>query len=269
VNSLLAQKLGFLSEPPAHQIAVGAKELIGLSEEIIEDRFQLNPGEGAAWLFAGDASAGRVGGGFLYTNKDSISLGVVSTISDLVKGPKPIYQMLEDLKNHPAVAPLVKGGKLLEYSGHLVPEGGYAMIPKLYGDGVLVVGDAAMLCINLGYCVRGMDFAVSSGAFAAETVIESRKVDDGSAAVLASYWKKLQDSYVIKDLATFQKFPAFMEHTTRIFNEYPEMVKKMRLAMFVVDGEPAIPLMKRMMPIVKEVGLFTLAGDARKGVGAL
>jgi len=269
VNSLLAQKLGFLSEPPAHQIAVGAKELIGLSEEIIEDRFQLNPGEGAAWLFAGDASAGRVGGGFLYTNKDSISLGVVSTISDLVKGPKPIYQMLEDLKNHPAVAPLVKGGKLLEYSGHLVPEGGYAMIPKLYGDGVLVVGDAAMLCINLGYCVRGMDFAVSSGVFAAETVIEARAAEDGSAAVLGSYAKKLQDSYVIKDLVTFQKFPHFMEHTTRIFNEYPEMVKKMMLAMFVVDGEPAIPLMKRMMPIVKEVGLFTLAGDARKGVGAL
>jgi len=269
VNSLLGQKLGLVTEPPAHQIAVGAKELIRLSPEMIEDRFQCNPGEGAAWLFAGDATHGRIGGGFLYTNEDTISLGVVATLSDLVKGDKPIYQMLEELMNHPAIRPLVKGGTLVEYSGHLVPEGGYGMLPRLYGDGVLVVGDAAMLCINLGYCVRGMDFAVSSGDFAAETVIEARKAEDNSAATLKMYEEKLANSYVLEDLKTFARFPHFMESTPRIFNEYPEMIKKMMLEMFVVDGTPAAPIRKRMMPAIKEVGLLTLARDGWKGVGAL
>ncbi len=269
VNSLLAQKLGFMSEPPAHQMAVGVKELLQLSPGVIEDRFQCNPGEGVAWLFAGDSTHGHAGGGFLYTNHDTVSLGLVATLSDLVKASTPVYQMLEDFKAHPAVRPLVKGGTLVEYSGHLVPEGGYAMVPKLYGDGVLVTGDAGMLCVNLGYVVRGMDFAVSSGDLAAQTVIEARKANDSSEAMLKTYKDKLADSYVLKDLKTFSKFPQFMEGTTRIYNQYPEMLKKMMLELFVITGQPVTPIRKRMMPPIKEVGLTTIARDAWKGIGAL
>lgn len=156
VNSLLAQSIGLLPKYHAHQYAVGAKEVIGLSKQVINDRFGLSDGEGAAWLFAGSASAGLMGGGFLYTNEDSISLGVVCGLGDIEKSPKTVPQMLEDLKNHPSVKPLIEGGELLEYSGHLVPEGGYDMVPeKLAADGVLITGDAAALCINLGFIVRG------------------------------------------------------------------------------------------------------------------
>ncbi len=63
--------------------------------------------------------------------------------------------MLEDLKAHPAVAPVISGAKLVEHSGHMVPEGGINMMPELTADGVLVAGDAAMMCVNLGYTVRG------------------------------------------------------------------------------------------------------------------
>jgi len=84
VNSLLAQKLGYRGELAPHQVAVGVKEIIELPSEVIDDRFNCRNGEGTSWLFAGTPSAGKVGGGFLYTNKTSISLGVVSTLSELM-----------------------------------------------------------------------------------------------------------------------------------------------------------------------------------------
>ena len=101
-------------------------------------------------LFVGDCTHGKVGGGFLYTNKDSISLGLVATISTAMdaSNPHPVYQMLEDFKQHPAIAPLIAGGKVVEHSGHMVPEGGLNIMPPLVGDGVLLAGESAMMCIN-------------------------------------------------------------------------------------------------------------------------
>lgn len=269
VNSLLAKKLGFHGELKTHQVAVGAKEVIELPAQVIDDRFQCRENEGTAWLFAGTPSAGRVGGGFLYTNKDSISLGVVSTVSELVKGSKSLPQMLEDFKHHPVIEPLVKGGKLIEYSGHLVPEGGLEMVPKIIGDGVLVVGDAAGFCLNLGYAVRGMDLAVGSAECAAKAVITAKEAGDFSANSLQRYQENLNHSFVMKDMTLYKKFPHFLETTPRIFNGYPDMAAKMMLELFVMDGQPAQPLLKSMIKHVKEIGLMNIAKDAWKGVRSL
>ncbi len=78
-NSLLAEQAVGAARPSAAQMAVGIKQVYELPEEI-EKRFQCNPGEGTAWLFAGDATHGTFGGGIIYTNKDSISLGIVAGI---------------------------------------------------------------------------------------------------------------------------------------------------------------------------------------------
>ena len=77
VNSLLAQKLGMKKELTPHEVAVGVKEVIKLDEEVINQRFGVRGNEGVAWLSAGDATAGAFGGGLLYTNKDTISIGIV------------------------------------------------------------------------------------------------------------------------------------------------------------------------------------------------
>ena len=130
VNSLLAQQLGMKKELEPHQVAVGAKETIRLSEEIINQRFNLTGNEGTAWLSAGDPTAGGFGGGFLYTNKDTISLGVVATLSDIGHSELSVPEMLERFKNHPTIAPLLEGGETIEYSGHLVPEDGIHMVPE-------------------------------------------------------------------------------------------------------------------------------------------
>lgn len=220
-------------------------------------------------MFAGDCTKGRIGGGFLYTNDDSISLGLVATLSDLAAGDVPIYQMLEDFKKRADIAPLVKGGELLEYSGHLVPEGGLDMVPRLYGDGVLVCGDAAMLCMNLGYSVRGMDFAITSGDLAAEAIAHTLEAGEASAAHLAAYEQLLDGSYVLQDLKRFRRFPHYMEETTRIFNEYPAMARDIMLNLFKVDGRPQERIKDKLLGPLKRVGLWQLAQDGRKGMKAL
>ena len=136
-------------------------------------------------------------------------------------------------------------------------------------DGCVVAGETAGLCMNMGYQVRGMDFAVASGRMAAEAAVEAIDAGDASAAGLSGYKRRMEDSFVIKDLKTFRKWPHVMEGWDRMFTEYPVMVRDVFNAMFSVDGKPQKPLMKRMMPIVKQRGLFKLAGEVRKAVKSL
>ena len=268
-NSLLVEEAGLGKRPLPHQMAVSAKETIALPPETIDDRFRAAPGEGTAWLFAGSPTGGHVGGGFLYTNRDSVSIGLVATLSDLCTSTVALPDLLERFKQHPAVEPVLRGGKLVEYSGHMVPEGGLAMVPELTGDGCLVAGDAAMLCVNLGYQVRGMDYALASGRMAAEAALEALEAGDTSAAGLQGYRSRLEQSFVLQDMRAYRDFPAFMEKTTRIFDTYPAMASDMMQSLFKVAGAPVRPLRKKMMEPLRRVGLMTVLGDVRKGMKAL
>ena len=271
VNSLLAQEAVVYSKPPASQIAVGVKEVFELDEQTIDDRLLCNPGEGAAWLFAGDATHGVFGGGFMYTNRTSISLGVVAGIEACAStaNATPVYQMLEDLKKHPAVAPLIKGAKVVEHSGHMVPEGGINIMPPLIGDGVMLAGDSAMMCINLGYMVRGMDYAIAAGQMAGQQAVKALEAGDTSKAGLQGYVDALEQSFVLKDLRQYKDEPAFMENFDRMFNGYPVMVRDIMNSMFVVDGSPVTPMKQNVMPIVKRMGIMNILKDVRGAMKAL
>lgn len=268
VNSLLAHKAGLKPKLTGHQVAVGAKEVIELPAQTIEDRFNLNPGEGASWLMSG-CTEGGVGGGFLYTNAESISLGLVLTASEVRKIKTSVPELMENLKNHPSIRPLIKGGTSVEYSAHMVPEGGQDMVPTLYADNVMVVGDAAGLVINTGYMVRGMDLAVASGHLAALTAVEAKQKEDYSAATLESYKTRLDASFVGQDMRTYRKFPHFLETTPRIFSEYPALLADVMTDLFQIDGTPAVPLRKRLFGYLKRIGLRTLVRDGLRGVRAL
>lgn len=271
VNTLLCERSLGNPRPKPNQMAVGIKEVFELPSAVIEDRFLLKEGEGASMLFVGDCTKGQVGGGFLYTNRDSISLGLVATISTAAAGTNsvPIYQMLDDFKNHPAVAPIIRGAKMVEHSGHMVPEGGYHMVPQYVFDGALVAGEAAGLCMNMGYQVRGMDFAVASGRMAAEAAVQAIDSGDTSAEGLSGYQRSMENSFVLKDLATFRKWPHVMEEWDSMFKDYPTMAAEIMNAMFCVDGQPQKPLRKRIVPIVKERGLLKTAREVKKAVSAL
>ena len=259
VNSLLGTQLGMVKAVNTHTCAVGVKEVLEFTPQQMTDRFACTGNEGTAWLFAGMPSDGYMGGGFLYTNATTVSLGVVFGLHNMDKVGKSVPQMLEDFRSHPAVAPLLEGGKLLEYSAHVVPEGGYAMVPELVRDGVLLAGDAAGLCLNVGYTVRGMDLAIASGEAAAQAVIAAKQRDDFSAAGLGGYKQALEDSFVLKDLKLYRNLPQTLDNN-RIFSAYPDMAAGIMADMFNVNG-PSAPLRNKLWARAKNVGLLNLLKD--------
>lgn len=265
VNSLLAERAGLRERVKPSQVAVGVKEVYEFPAKVIEDRFGLSGDEGAACLFAGSPSNGFVGGGFLYTNKESISIGLVLGLEHIGESNKTIEEMMNAFCKHPEVAPLIKDGKLVERSGHVVPEAGLSMVSTLFGNGFLICGDAAGFCLNIGYMVRGMDLAITSGELAARAVLEANKRGNFSSATLKCYKTMLDESFIMNDLSVYKNFPAFMENP-RIFNQYPSMLADIMADMFVIDGKPAVPLRKKAMKHLKAVGIMNLAKDGLKGV---
>ena len=268
INSLLAQKAGLKKELSPHHVAVGAKEIVELPGEVINERFNLNEGEGLAQLFAGAPSHGLPGGGFLYTNKNSISVGLVMTVAQMSGACVHLPDMLEAFRESAPLKPLLAGGKVIEYAAHLVPEGGLAMIPTLSADHMLVLGDAAGFCLNLGFTVRGMDYAVASGELAAQTVIEAREKNDFSNALLSGYKTRLENSFVLRDMHTHKNAPHFIEHTPRMFNEYPELAENIFTDMFTVSGASKL-MARKVLPHIRKAGLLNLIIDGFKGSRAL
>lgn len=268
VHSFLAQQIGMKKDLTPHQVAVGAKELITLGEEKMCDRFGLEASNGMAWVLVGAPTAGNIGGGFIYTNKDSVSLGIVTTVGDIGYSGVSTVDMLNNFKDHPAIRPLIAGGKVAEYSAHLVPEGGYNMVPELYADGVLIVGDAAGMVINLGYMIRGMDLAVESARLAAETVLYAKRKNDFSKNTLAAYKVALEESFVMKDLAHHKHAPKFIENR-RLFGKYPLLAEEIMRSFFMVDGSPSKGIVPKVMPALTKVGLTELANDGAQALLSL
>jgi electron transfer flavoprotein-quinone oxidoreductase len=230
ILSFIAEKAGLRKRHDPRNFAVGVKEVIELPAEKIQDRFGLQEGEGAAQLFFGSITDGMMGGGFLYTNRQSLSLGLVIGIHDLMaEQPSPggdllsqPHDLMEAFKARPEIQVLIAGGHPVEYSAHTIPEGGLRGIPKLVADGIVVVGDAAGLALNQAVTVRGMDMALVSGVLAARAILHAREKNDFSAASLAHYEHALKDSFVYKDITTFQSMPEFLSNP-RLFNEYPQV----------------------------------------------
>lgn len=268
VNSLLAQSIGLAKPTDPSKVAVGLKEVIRLSPQQLKDRFGACGDEGTAWLFAGDPTLGSIGGGFLYTNKESISLGIVATVSDVEYSETSVVEMLDRFKENRVIAPLIEGGELLEYSAHLVPEGGYDALSELYGDGVLVAGDAAGMVMNLGYMVRGMDLAIESGVQAANAVLYARRKGDYSKKTLSAYKTALENSFVLQDMKRYRKAPDFMENR-RVFTRFPLMFEQILRAVFTVDGESSEGIVQKALPAVSEAGVAALARDVIQILSAL
>ena len=267
VNSLLAEQLGMCKPVAAENVAVGVKELIELPKDVLQDRFNVQGNEGVAWLFAGAPTDGLMGGGFLYTNETTVSLWLVCGLHHLKDAKKSVPQMLEDFKQHPAVAPLIAGGKMLEYAAHVVPEAGLRMQSELVRDGVLIAGDAAGMCMNLGFTIRGMDLAIASGEAAAKAVLGAMKRDDFSKKSLSDYLGFLE-SGPLRDMKAYQKMPAFLDNP-RMFTQYPEMAVGIAGDLFTISGKTPVPLRKNILSYAKKVGFINLMKDGIKGVTAL
>lgn len=268
-NSLLAKKAGLRDDYAAVDLKQGVKEVIRLPQGVIEDRFNLNENDGVAMEFVGACTRGLPGGGFIYTNKDSISLGIVAQLSALLENRINASDLIEDFKSHPFVSNLIRGGDLLEYSAHLIPVSGLKTMPRLYGNGIMVAGDAASMVLGTGLILEGANFAMAAGALAGETAIVAKGKGDYSSATLSAYEQKLKSRFVLQDLETFRKAPHFLENE-RIYKAYPELACSIMNKLFTSNGKPRTNTFTALRGALKDnVSIWQIISDGLKARKAL
>jgi electron transfer flavoprotein-quinone oxidoreductase len=268
-NSFLAKQAGLQHEFRAEEMTLGVKEVLRLDAHTIEERFNLNGDEGMTNEYVGYASGEVKGGGFLYTNRDTLSIGVVVQIASLAQKKARAYELLDQFKQHPAVAPLVRDCVTLEYSAHMIPEGGWAMLPALSRAGLMVVGDAAGFVFAAGLFLEGMNFAIASGLAAAATAQQAHAEGDFSALSLARYRQGLNSSFVLKDLKTFRHTPAFVNNE-RLQNVYPELLCETMENIFRSNGKPRRKIGRVILDTFRgKVSLLTMLRDGWQAARAL
>jgi len=247
-------------------VSVGVKETIELPAATIQDRFGVGEKEGAAFVYAGDASGGLRGGGFLYTNKASVSIGLVVSSEDLARRKVEVQELMERFRMHAGVQALIRGGKVAEYSAHLVPELGIGMGARLVGDGVLLAGDAAGFLINNGYTFRGVDLAMASGIAAARAAADARAAGGFTAQALASYERRLRELNVLTDLETFGSAAEYLKNE-RLFSLYPKLLTAIAEHVYTVDGAGKERLLEVVLQEAK--GRAPLLGMLRDLLGGV
>lgn len=233
VNSLLAKQIGLRGDIHPKDVALSVKEVYKVGKEKINERFNVNDDEGCVYQVFSGPMKGMLGLGFIYTNKDSVSIGLGITVNELIECSLRPYDLLDRMKAHPSIAPLIKDGELLEYSAHLIPEGGYKKIPKLYAEGVMVAGDAGMLVNNVHW--EGTNLAMVSGKLAGETAVLAIDKQVG----LLHYQKELEKSFVMKDLYTYRDvMDVLHKRCGEFLGYYPQKINEFFDMFTAVDGVP-------------------------------
>ncbi|MFI5283644.1 MAG: FAD-dependent oxidoreductase [Candidatus Dormibacterales bacterium] len=246
------------------EVAMAVKEVMRLDPSIIEDRFNCEPGEGCTIECFGDATMGMSGFMFIYTNKDTLSVGGGALLSEFNKTLRTPNDVMEHFKSHPAVKPLLRGAETVEYLAHLIPEGGFRGIPKLYGPGYLVCGDAAMLSNPVHR--EGSNLAMESGRLAGQTVIRAKEMNDFSVRRLSEYKGKLDHSWVMADMKKYDGAVPLLEHNPQLLTKYPQVADRALDEFFRVDGESKWQKQSKIMKMVRKEGLFKMGRDTLKAL---
>ncbi len=267
VNSFVAKEAGLLKAVDADHYTLGVKEVLALDPARIEERFGVGPTEGVDIEMLG-CTADIPGGGFLYTNADTVSVGLVLSLPPLAASGVRPEDLIADLKDHPAIGPLLKGATLKEYAAHLIPEGGYDTMPALAGDGLVVAGDAASMTLAAGIWLEGVNFAIGSGLAAGRAVDRALAGGDVSASALASYRDDLESQFVLADHKRLRRAPALVL-SERVQRRYPGLVCDLAEGMFTVTNptpKTGALRLARQAASRRGVKLRHLATDAVRGL---
>jgi len=265
VNARLALALGMQTKLQPRDVATIVKEVIALDRKVIEDRFQLTGDQGATIEMYGDSTMGKLGAAFLYTNRDTLSLGVGLVLAEKARTKLTPHDLMQRLKEHPLIAPLIAGGRTAEYLSHLIPEGGYRRIPKLFADGVMIAGDAAMLVNSLHR--EGANHAFLSGRLAGETAVEAHRAGDFSARMLSRYRERLwHDAPTLRDLRKYRNASRFIETHPAALTVYPEIASAALYEMLTVGGATKREMQWRVIRhAIAKRGFWGLIRDAIAG----
>jgi electron transfer flavoprotein-quinone oxidoreductase len=245
-------------------MALGVKALFFLKEEEMNERFNLVRRQGVTQEFLG-CTEGIRGGGFIYTQTETLSVGLVFHLDSLKQSGIAPYDVFQRFLASDPVQKTLRGARLMEYSAHVLPEGGYGAVQRLFSDGVLLAGDAAGLCYTNGLNQEGMNLAITSGLFAGETIADALGKGDCSAKHLASYENRLKESFVLKDMKAFEKTVDLM-HNDRLFSVYPKLIGTIMEQLYKSDGKPRKKFGRLGWDAVKEtVPLKHVITDLIKG----
>jgi electron transfer flavoprotein-quinone oxidoreductase len=183
VNSELARDAGLMDWEDPEEWFQGVKAVVDVPPDVIDDRFGVGPEEGAAHLFSGDLFEGVRGGGFLYTNEDSLSVGTVFHLDSLVAEAAEPHELLDALLTHPLLARwLDEDHEEVEYAAKMVPDSKKAAIAEPHAGRLALVGDAAGQMQAQGPIIKGMNHAVTAGGLVAEAFVEARSRGESESA---------------------------------------------------------------------------------------
>jgi electron transfer flavoprotein-quinone oxidoreductase len=233
INAFAAVKAGLRTDFTMENAALAVKEIHALPKDVINQRFNVGDEEGVTILLTGEFSHDMMGSGFIYTNKDTLSVGFGAILSHMVETKIRPNDLLEEMKAHPAVRPLLEGSEIKEYLAHLIPEVRYDELPRPYGPGYMLLGDAAGF-VNFLF-QEGSNLAITSGRLAGETAIAAKERGDFSAESLSMYERKLKDSFVLKDLRDLRNAPGFFRSHREFFGVYPRMLNQAAKDFLTVD----------------------------------
>jgi len=259
-NSMLSEKAGLRNRLSMRSRCISVKEVIELGKDVINERFGLTAREGAAYEYFADATPGMLGDGFIYTNMDSLNVGVGVVISEMYgrENPVSLNELLERFKNHPCIRPLVKGGKTLEYSAHMIPMDGYKNLPRFYTNGLMLIGDAAGL-VNNSICHEGVNMAMASGIMAAETILENRGQKSYDAKALRSYEQRLKHSFVLENMKSSRDFIDTLRTHKELLNNYPHLMKDVITKFFEVGDVPKRTVKRDIIRMIRSRMSFVRA----------
>ncbi len=242
---------------------LGIKETYALDAAAIEDRFQLAPGEGHAeeWV-TGLFPPGVMGGGFLYTNRDTLSVGIIVQIGSLFGKQVASHDLIERFKAHPAIQSRLRGAELVEYGAKLISSGWASRPAAFHGDGWMVAGDAAGFVFSNGLVIQGMNYAVRSGLEAAETALAAKSAGRSGGDPLAEYDRRLEATGVLPDFRDFARMDR-VKWNPRFYTVYPKFATSLLHDLMTETGTPKKPLRRilREAQRASGIGWTTLLRD--------
>ncbi len=244
---------------------LGIKEVYRLEPSVIEERFGVGPGEAHAeeWV-TGIFPPGVMGGGFLYTNQDTVSVGLILNLQSLFGKGVYSHDLMERFKLHPSIAGRLRGGELVEYGAKLISSGWASRPSAFHGDGWMIAGDAAGFVFSNGIVIQGMNYAVRSGLEAAETALTAKQAGSSSPATLAEYDRRLEASHVLPDFRDFARLDR-VKWNPRIYTVYPRFATELFRAMTSETGGPKRSVRRLLREAQKAAGIGTMT-LARDGI---
>jgi electron transfer flavoprotein-quinone oxidoreductase len=238
VTSGLVQEAGLRERLSPKQLYHGIKRVYKLDASTIEKRFKVAPGNGRSIFFLGEFMQGVGGGAFVYTNQETLSVGLVVSMDSLLQTTTEHFDRVgklidvqDEFEAQPMVAELLDGAEPLEYAAHNIPKGFKSILKTPYADGFLVAGDALGSFVKIGSMIDGMRRAIASGMMAARAYLDASSSGSFRAGDLSGYRDLLtpiykdvnrsgRDSFVFESSFTYHTLPRLTFGTRLMSSTY-------------------------------------------------